>query len=61
VTNETKGPAPAGAQGTLPSENLPMLSPHTGAPPARGLSLWLVVLLVVVALVFGVVVGARLR
>ncbi len=42
-------------QGTLPSENLPMLSAHGAA--RRGVAVWAVVLLVVGALVLGFVLG----
>ncbi len=48
------------AQGTLPSENLPMLA----APGARGVAVWAVVILVLAALLAGFVLGfgaARLR
>jgi eukaryotic-like serine/threonine-protein kinase len=41
------------AAGTLPSENLPMLSPHRG----RGVAAWLVAVLVLLALVAGFVLG----
>lgn len=42
-------------QGTLPSENLPMLSAHAAA--RRGVPLWAVVLLVLGALAIGFVLG----
>ncbi len=44
------------SQGTLPSENLPMLSAH-GSTPARGLAAWVVIVLVAVALVVGFLLG----
>jgi serine/threonine-protein kinase len=43
------------SQGTLPSENLPMLSAHGGR--SRGVAVWLVVLLVAVALLAGLGMG----
>lgn len=47
------------AQGTLPSENLPMLSAHTPAAPViRGVAPWVVLVLVGCALVVGFVLGA---
>ena len=44
------------SQGTLPSENLPMLSAH-GAVGARGVAVWAVVVLVVGSLVAGFALG----
>jgi len=43
------------SQGTLPSENLPMFSPHGSG--RRGVAPWLVILLVVAALVAGFLLG----
>lgn len=44
------------AQGTLPSENLPMLRAQNVAP-ARGVAMWLVLLIVCGALAFGFLLG----
>jgi hypothetical protein len=48
----------AGIHGTLPSENLPMLSaPAAGRPTARGVAVWIVVVLVLAALGAGFFLG----
>jgi len=44
------------SHGTLPSENLPMFSPH-GAARRRGVAPWLVIVLVVCALIAGFLLG----
>jgi hypothetical protein len=44
------------SNGTLPSENLPMFSPH-GAARRRGVAPWLVIVLVVGALIAGFLLG----
>ncbi len=44
------------SHGTLPSENLPMFSPH-GAARRRGVAPWLVIVLVVGALIAGFLLG----
>ena len=46
----------ASQHGTLPSENLPMFSPH-GAARRRGVAPWLVIVLVVGALIAGFLLG----
>jgi hypothetical protein len=47
------------AQGTLPSENLPILSAQ--APARRGVPAWAVATLVVVALLAGFALGVATR